>query len=73
MGNTPLILVVVHRKPGMAQLLLEYKANHEATDLNKWTALMVASTNGYDSIVKILLEYKADIEAAIYAGYTALH
>ena len=53
-------------------LLLKEKADLNIQDNNGWTALMVASYNGYHQVVELLLKEKADPNIQHNNGGTAL-
>ena len=48
-------------------------ANMNVKNIDGWTALIIASTNGHTKIVAMLLEKGADVNAKNNGGWTALH
>jgi len=77
--NDDLISGVWANSPGEVKDALAAGANANAatfmTSLDgapAWTALMLASKNGYSEIVRVLIDAKADVNAATSRGNTAL-
>jgi len=69
----PLIQIAVEQgKTESLRVLVEYKADVNATDPSKRTALMKASFYGYDDMVKILLDAGADYKLRDDGGETSL-
>ncbi|KAI0506750.1 ankyrin repeat-containing domain protein [Xylaria bambusicola] len=62
-GRTPLIRAVIDNAGAAAKLLLDLGAQVNAIDEYKMTALMYASSAGWNSLVTLLLEHGAQIHA----------
>lgn len=71
-GFTALHHACVNGHAQMARALIEAKAPMEARENDKWTPLMVATTNGHTKIMVMLLEYGADPNLKDAEGRTAL-
>ena len=56
----------------MVSMLLERKANMEASNPQGTTPLMIACVSGFRSVVRLLLDAKADHNAAKKGGRNAL-
>lgn len=56
----------------IVRILIQRKANINATSRNGSTALMFASGNGHFEVVQDLLKQKAHVNAKDYLGRTAL-
>ena len=63
---------VVHNHPQIVEFLLKKEANVNAQDLNKKTALCLASEHGYETCITILSNHGADPFLADVDGKTAL-
>lgn len=71
--QTPLMLAVVQKNFGMAQLLIKNKADVNAVDKYFETALMKAVRTGNLEMVKLLVENGADINAVQGRFYETRH
>mmetsp|Transcript_105702 Transcript_105702/g.242064 ORF Transcript_105702/g.242064 Transcript_105702/m.242064 type:complete len:235 (-) Transcript_105702:52-756(-) len=71
-GMTPLMLACRDGQQDLAELLLQNKAQVNATDHRGWTPLFAASTNGNLDCCLLLLKYDADINRPDRQGRTAL-
>lgn len=72
-GRTALIFAASGPFPEPATLLLNQGAKVDLTDnVGQWSALMFASAEGNNDVVKILLEHGADINLKDKDGETAL-
>ena len=54
------------------KILINFNANINEIDSNRWTALMKVSKQGQKEIVELLLKNKADINIKNINGETAL-
>src|SRR5439155_10888098 len=57
----------------MVEILLDRKADVQATDNEGQTALHLAARNGFKNIVEVLLAHGADVNAKTKSGSTPLH
>ncbi|RBA19772.1 hypothetical protein FPRO05_09072 [Fusarium proliferatum] len=62
--RTPLGWATLMNRLGNVELLLQYGADIESTEMSFKTPLLVASAKGYPDIVRLLLEKGADTEAS---------
>jgi ankyrin repeat protein len=69
--GTALMAATYKNQPQLVKLLLEKKANPDATDANGITALSLAVQFKNTELVKLLLEYKADKTIKDNKGKTA--
>ncbi|WP_163407718.1 ankyrin repeat domain-containing protein [Flavobacterium ajazii] len=69
--GTALMAATYKNHPQLVKLLLEKKANPNATDVNGTTALSLAVQFKNDQLVKLLLDYKADKTIKDNKGKTA--
>lgn len=69
--STALHVAIEHE--AVAQLLLDHRAEIDAQDGDKKTALHKAAQRGFESTVRILLDYKADVSIEDEDGRTALY
>ena len=72
MDYAPLHLAVLRGQIDVVQLLLEEKAEIEATDSDGYAPLHLAVLRGQIDVVQLLLEEKAEIETTDEIGRTAL-
>jgi len=72
-GGTPLIIAAFNGNLEGVQLLLQHKADIEATDGDGDKALAQAAWNGQAPVLKALLEAGATINSMSADGSTALH
>lgn len=56
-----------------AKTLIAHKANLEAKDKTKVTALMFACNNGHEKLIRLLLESQCDVNQIDNDGFSALH
>ncbi|KAH9204233.1 ankyrin repeat-containing domain protein, partial [Leptodontidium sp. 2 PMI_412] len=56
----------------VVRVLLEQGADVKAADLDGWTPLHGASSNGHVEVVRVLLKQGADVKAADLSGWTPL-
>jgi hypothetical protein len=61
--DAPLISAAKKNNPVIAQMLLEAKADLEASDSEKNTSLLIAAKSAHPDMVKVLIEAKANVEA----------
>lgn len=74
LGNhTPIHIAVKESNLEMCQILLEFGANVNATDLGQCTPLHWAALNGDINITKLLLQHGADANVKDLAYSTPLH
>eukprot|EP00397_Hematodinium_sp_SG-2012_P017141 GEMP01017514.1.p1 GENE.GEMP01017514.1~~GEMP01017514.1.p1 ORF type:complete len:518 (+),score=115.62 GEMP01017514.1:479-2032(+) len=73
LGQSPLIVAVRKRSACSALVLLELRANVNASDYQNASPLHWAAHNGDKLLVRVLLAYSADINATDAFGCTALH
>jgi ankyrin repeat protein len=71
-GETGLMIAAAHGAVDSLKVLIEKKANQNATDLNGLTALIYALNNNQCKAAKTLVEKKADLELT-FEGQTILH
>ncbi|KAI8994774.1 hypothetical protein BDB01DRAFT_846780 [Pilobolus umbonatus] len=69
-GTTPLIYATCFGKCDIAQALLVAGANVNSQDTHGWSALMWATTNNHESLVKLLMNYGASAQAKSAKGRT---
>ncbi|KAL0085864.1 hypothetical protein F4703DRAFT_1851939 [Phycomyces blakesleeanus] len=69
-GTTPLIYAVCFGKAEIAQLLLAAGAKIDIQDAFGWSALMWATNNNHEGLVKILLEHGASSQTKSAKGRT---
>ncbi|KAI9004882.1 hypothetical protein CLU79DRAFT_724041 [Phycomyces nitens] len=69
-GTTPLIYAVCFGKADIAQLLLAAGAKIDIQDAFGWSALMWATNNNHEGLVKILLEHGASSQTKSAKGRT---
>lgn len=69
-GTTSLIYAACFGKFEIAQALLTAGAQVDDQDLHGWTALMWATTNNHESLVKLLLDYGASAQTKSAKGRT---
>ncbi len=62
-GTTPLLQAAESGHTGVAQLLLQFKADIEARTKYGRTPLLQAAKSGHTDVAQLLLQFKADIEA----------
>lgn len=68
-----LLVAITYNKFNCVELLLDYDADTYVANHKGYTALMIASENGYSDIVKLLLERKVYVDAVNeWTGRTAL-
>lgn len=71
-GRTALMLAAEEGHAEIARLLMEHKANVNATDYYGRTALMWAAIGGHADVTRSLLEHKAAVNVKDNYGLTAL-
>ena len=71
-GETGLMIAAAHGAVDSLKVLIEKKANQNATDLNGLTALIYALNNNQCKAAKTLVEKKADLRLP-FGGQTILH
>ncbi len=71
-GDTPLIAAVMYRHRTVAEILIKCRANVNAKDAVKKSALHWAAQYGFGDMVGLLLINGADINARGHEGWTAL-
>ncbi|KAI7877820.1 hypothetical protein K492DRAFT_212796 [Lichtheimia hyalospora FSU 10163] len=69
-GATPLIYAACFGKVEIAQALLEAGAKTDIQDSSGWSALMWATTNKHESIVKVLMDHGASAQTRSAKGRT---
>ena len=70
--QTPLILATRYDYLDIAELLLNYGASVNKSDVDQWTPLLNACKNGNLKLAELLLEHKANVEDRDCGGFTPL-
>lgn len=70
--RTPLLFAARAGHEAVVRLLLNRKANTEATDKSGQTPLLEAADKGREAVVRLLLDWKANTEATNDSGLTPL-
>jgi ankyrin repeat protein len=73
MNSNYLINAVKNNDEILVRELISSGANLESADNRGYTALLLASSKGYNNIVQILIDAGADINAIIHHVYISLY
>jgi ankyrin repeat protein len=68
--DTPLLCAVSIGKESIVRLLLQYGANIDTQNAQKWTALSRAAFDGNEPMVRLLLQYGANTNTLEFMQYT---
>lgn len=67
-GNTALTLAAEHGHHKIASLLLQHKAQVDATDARGRTALLIGGMKGHSELVGVLVKMKANVNHVDHDG-----
>ena len=72
-GWTPLHLAAWQGHSKVVRVLIDSKADVDATHDDGWTPLHLAARQGHSEVVRVLIDSKADVDATHDDGWTPLH